>query len=113
MEVATAAEYTMPVVFIIQNNGRLGLLHTQFEHNLGPRNRCTTFTKCDFAKVAEGLGVQGFRVTKPGELAELLPKALGMGKPVVIDVDIDPTEEPPIWRYVEGVKNFIESLKYD
>jgi acetolactate synthase-1/2/3 large subunit len=40
----------------------------------------------NLAKVAETLGCTGFRVEKPGEVKELLPRAFAMGKPVVIDV---------------------------
>ena len=39
----------------------------------------------DLAKVAEALGCAAFRVEKPAQLAELLPKAFAMGKPVVLD----------------------------
>ena len=39
----------------------------------------------DFSKVAETLGCAGFRVDKPGQLKELLPRAFAMNRPVVID----------------------------
>ena len=40
----------------------------------------------NLARVAEELGCAGFRLEKPGQVKALLPKALAMGKPVVIDV---------------------------
>ena len=43
----------------------------------------------DFSKVAETLGCAGFRVDKPGQLKELLPRAFAMNRPVVIDVVTD------------------------
>ena len=43
----------------------------------------------DFSKVAESLGCAGFRVDKPGQLKELLPRAFAMNRPVVIDVVTD------------------------
>ena len=43
----------------------------------------------DFSKVAEALGCAGFRVNKPGQLKELLPRAFAMNRPVVIDVVTD------------------------
>jgi len=43
----------------------------------------------DFAKLGEALGCAAFRVDKPGQLKELLPKAFAMNRPVVIDVVTD------------------------
>ena len=40
----------------------------------------------DLARVGETLGCAGFRVEKPGQVKELLPRAFAMGKPVLIDV---------------------------
>ena len=40
----------------------------------------------DFAKLGEALGCAAFRVDKPGQLKELLPKAFATNRPVVIDV---------------------------
>ena len=43
----------------------------------------------DFSKLGEALGCAGFRVDQPGQLRELLPRAFGMNRPVVIDVVTD------------------------
>jgi acetolactate synthase-1/2/3 large subunit len=41
--------------------------------------------EANLGKVAEALGCASFRVEKPGQLKDLLPRALAMGKPVVLD----------------------------
>jgi acetolactate synthase-1/2/3 large subunit len=64
----------------------------------------------DIPKVAEGLGAVGYRVEKPGELKEILPEAIAMEKPVVIDCVIDPDEIPPLTPFVEGMKDFYKRL---
>ena len=43
----------------------------------------------DFVKLAEAMGAIGIRVTKKEEVAPALEKAIGLGKPVVIDCQID------------------------
>jgi acetolactate synthase-1/2/3 large subunit len=50
-----------------------------------------TFTSVNFARIAEDMGAAGIRVEKASDFAPALQKALGMGRPVVIDVvtDID------------------------
>ena len=50
-----------------------------------------TYTKQNFAKIAEDIGALGIRVEKPAEIGPALEKALKADRPVVIDVvtDID------------------------
>jgi len=110
MEIATAVNYDVPVVWIIENNSKLGLVHDLQSFSLGKNNVATTFKRVEITKVAEGLGAVGFRVEKPGELAKLLPEAIAMKKPVVIDCLIDPDEVPPLAPFVEGLKDFYKRL---
>ena len=72
-EVATAVNYDAPVVWIVQNNCKLGMVHDLMTFTLGDRVPVTRFKRLDFVKIAEGLGAEGFRVEKPGELAQCRP----------------------------------------
>ena len=110
MEVAAAAHNDVPVVFIIMNNQKLGLVHDLQTFALGSNTVATRFRKINAAKVAEGLGAVGYVVEKPGELKRLLPEVLASGKTTVIDCTIDPTEVPPLAAFVEGAKEFIRRL---
>ncbi len=112
MEVATAVNYDIPVIWIVHNNAKLGLVHELQKFSLGEKTVSTTFKEVNFAKVAEGLGAQGFRIERPGELSKILPQALESGKPTVIDVLIDPDEVPPLDRWVKGVKELNARLDY-
>jgi acetolactate synthase I/II/III large subunit len=47
------------------------------------------FPDIDFTKVAEAFGCAGIRVEKPGDLQDALSRALGMNRPVVVDVVTD------------------------
>jgi len=110
MEVATAVSYDIPVVWVVQNNAKLGLVHELQKFSLGNNTVATTFREVNLAKVAEGLGAASYRISKPGELKELLPQAIASRKPTVIDCLIDPTEVPPLSPFVEGMKNYTLSL---
>ena len=110
MEVATAVNYDIPVVWIVQNNAKLGLVHEFQKLSFGERTVVTTFKRVDIAKVAEGLGAKGYRIDKPGELEALLPKVIDENKPAVIDCTIDDSEVPPLAPFVEGLKNFSHRL---
>jgi acetolactate synthase-1/2/3 large subunit len=106
MEIATAVNYNVPVVWIVMNNGLLGLIHTMQSYSLGEDTILTRFNQVDFAKLAQALGAVGVTVTKPGELAIELPKALASGRPTVIDCMIDPKELPPVASFVSGAKDY-------
>jgi acetolactate synthase-1/2/3 large subunit len=110
MEVATAVNYNIPVVWIVQNNAKLGLMHELQKFSLGQKTVATTFKRVNLAKVAEGLGAVGYRIDKPNELRELLPKAIESQTPTVIDCIIDSSESPPLMPFIEGVKDFSHRL---
>lgn len=112
MEVATAVNHDVPVVWIVQNNSLLGLVHELQKFSLGENTVSTTFKEVNIAKIAQGLGAESYRIEKPGELSEILPKALESGLPTVIDVIIDPHEVPPIKGFVEGDIKLQERLDY-
>ena len=112
MEVAAAVSHNVPVVWIVFNNAKLGLVHELQKFSLGEKTVSTTFNRVNLAKVAEGLGAQGFIVERPGELSRILPEALKSGKPTVIDVIVDENEVPPIERWVRSVGELNARLDY-
>ncbi|MCK4734933.1 MAG: thiamine pyrophosphate-binding protein, partial [Methanophagales archaeon] len=67
MEIATAVNYDIPVVWIVQNNARLGLIHDLQQYSLGDKTVSTEFKEVNFARVAESLGAKGYRIERPGE----------------------------------------------
>ena len=103
---ATAVEYDLPVVWIIMNNktlqieketmikfyGREALCDFKIQKTGEPWNP-------DFIKLANSLGVEGARISKPEEIKPALRKALTSGKPFVIDAAINVNIEGyrPIW----------------
>ena len=110
MEIATAVHNDIPVVYVILNNQKLGLVHDLQTFSLGQNTVATRFRKINAAKVAEGLGAVGHVVEKPGELKRLLPEAIASGKTTVIDCIIDPNEVPPLSPFVEAAKQFLRHL---
>jgi acetolactate synthase-1/2/3 large subunit len=91
-ELETAARYGINLVVVVNNNSSLNqeipLVNAAYKGKADARSgEIWRFQKSvDFSKVAEALGCAGFRVDKPGQLKELLPRAFAMNRPVVIDV---------------------------
>ena len=91
-ELETAARHGINLVVVVNNNNSLNqeipLVKAAYREKRDTLSgEIWRFQKgINLARVAEELGCAGFRVEKPGEVKQLLPKALAMGKPVVIDV---------------------------
>jgi len=103
-ELETAARHGINLVVLVNNNHSLNqeipLVKAAYKERRDQRSgEIWRFQKgVDFAKVAQTLGCAGFRVEKPGELKELLPRAFAMGKPVVIDcVSEEQALAPTAW----------------
>ncbi|NUM35973.1 MAG: thiamine pyrophosphate-binding protein [Candidatus Brocadiae bacterium] len=105
MEIATAVNNQLPVVFVVLNDSRWGAIHFGYEL-LGLKVDLAKSHSIDFAKLAESLGAIGVTIRKPGEIhKELIDKLLGLAKPVVLDVYIDPKECPPFGARIEAMMN--------
>ena len=103
-ELETAARHGINLVVVINNNSSLNqeipLVRDAYKEKRDTLSgEIWRFqTKADLAKVAEALGCAAFRVEKPGQLKELLPKAWGMNKPVVINcISEDQALAPTAW----------------
>ena len=105
-ELETAARHGINLVVVVNNNSSLNqeipLVGAAYRGKRGDRYRADEvwrFQKAvDIAKVAESLGCAGFRVENPAQLAQLLPRAFAMGRPVVIDcVSDDQALAPTAW----------------
>jgi acetolactate synthase I/II/III large subunit len=97
MEVATAVNYNIPVIWVILNDAQLGMVYHGQKMATNGRVVASTFKRVDFVKIAEGLGAQGMKIEKPGEINRaLMDEIIASGKPAVLDVLIDPEEPPPM-----------------
>jgi acetolactate synthase-1/2/3 large subunit len=89
-ELATASRSGIAVIEVIVDNSVLGMVRQWQTLFYGKRYSQTVLNdKVDYVKVAEGLGVDAVRITKPEELKPALEKAIASGKPYVLDCVID------------------------
>ena len=98
-EIATAARYNIPIIQVVVNNHVLGMVRQWQTLFYGQRYSATVLNDAvDFAKLAEALGAVGMRVTTKEEFSEAFEKALTLGRPVVIDCQIDSDDK--VWPMV-------------
>ena len=89
-EIATATRFNIPIIEVVINNHVLGMVR-QWQTLFYKGNYSATILNdgVDFVKLAEAMGAVGIRVTTREELKDALDKALSLGKPVVLDCQID------------------------
>ena len=97
----TAAYHDLPVTYVICNNRSYRILKNfmvnYYYPTLGLKDRQSDYIGMNFSKhpidcagVARGFGVESFRVEKPDEFRVTLEKALSLGRPALVDVQIHP-----------------------
>jgi benzoylformate decarboxylase len=94
----TAAHHDLAVVFVILNNREYRILkHNMdtYRQRFGAKpdraypNMDLVSPDLGYVDLARGMGVEAMRVITPGELRPALQKALGAGRPFLIDVAIE------------------------
>ena len=89
-EIATAARYNIPIVQVVINNHVLGMVRQWQTLFYEKRYSNTVLSDAvDFVKLAEAMGAEGILVTKKEEVAPALERAIRLGRPVVIECQID------------------------
>ena len=98
-EIATAARYNIPIIQVVINNHVLGMVRQWQNLFYGQRYSATVLNDAvDFVKLAEAMGAVGVRATTQEEFKEAFATALTMGRPVVIDCQIDCDDK--VWPMV-------------
>jgi acetolactate synthase-1/2/3 large subunit len=90
-EIETAARWKINAVTVVNNNASGNQSKRGFDRVYGgtqteQAREMWTFSKVNFARIAEDMGAVGIRVEKPGELGRAIEQGLKANRPVVIDV---------------------------
>jgi acetolactate synthase-1/2/3 large subunit len=95
MEVMTAVNYGIPVLWIILANGNLGMIRDIQKMTYRGRIIASEFANPDLVKLADAFGAAGYRVDKPDEIGPVVRAALDEQRPAIITIAVDPDEAPP------------------
>ena len=105
MELLTAVDYKIPVIWIILKNNRLGAIYDVQELSYQSRISASMFTDIDFVSIARAFGAQGFRIEKPEDIASTVKNALDINGPIILEIIIDPDEKFPLTRRAIALKD--------
>jgi acetolactate synthase-1/2/3 large subunit len=89
-ELATAVQYQLPVVIFVVNNRMLGTIRMHQERHYPGRVVGTDLVNPDFAAYAAAFGAHGEVVTRTADVEGAVERALGAGRPAVVELVVDP-----------------------
>ncbi|HEY0828281.1 MAG TPA: thiamine pyrophosphate-binding protein [Bacilli bacterium] len=109
LEVLTAKEYHLPILFVIINNARLGMVHhghmLQYKRCLGNFSQ----DRIDLSAVVKAMGIRSAQVASLDDIhPDQIHEWLSYGEPIVIEVIVDGNEVPPMGERVK----FLEGATY-
>jgi acetolactate synthase-1/2/3 large subunit len=94
-EYATAAQYDLPIITVIADNGLYGTIRMHQEREYPGRVSATILKNPDFVAYAKSFGGFGVLVEKTADFPAAFKTAQASGKPAVIQLRIDPDASTP------------------
>jgi len=94
-EYATAAQYDLPIITVIADNGLYGTIRMHQEREYPGRVSATVLKNTDFVAYARAFGGFGAVVEKTADFPKAFQAAQKSGKPSVIQLKIDPDAITP------------------
>ena len=88
-DLATIAQYKLPVKIIVFNNRSLGMVKLEMEVAGLPDNE-TDMQNPDFALVAQAMGIKSYTVSRPDDVLPVLVEALNSPEAALLNVMTDP-----------------------
>lgn len=107
MEILTAKEYNLPVVFIVINNARLGMVH--HGHSLQYKRVHKRFSQkpVSIKAMVEAMGIPAFKASNLEELDELIQKPfLETDGPSLLEIELVDEQVPPMGDRVKFLSSF-------
>jgi acetolactate synthase-1/2/3 large subunit len=111
MELITAAEYGVPVIWIVENNNMQSITFfgSKMLHPTGRPLRSSQYSReLQVAAIARAMGVSATVVDEPGQIQDAVRHALSRCEPWVIEVRVDPEIPPPLGERLQSLAGFIE-----
>ncbi|WP_342527248.1 thiamine pyrophosphate-binding protein [Chryseomicrobium sp. FSL W7-1435] len=107
MELLTAKEHNLPILFVIMNNARLGMVY--HGHNLQFKRTHTSFEQepVNISAMASAMGIPSHRVTEMAEFTQdKVAELLSHGGPAVLEVYLQDNSTPPMGDRVKFLSSF-------
>ncbi|RLE62556.1 MAG: thiamine pyrophosphate-binding protein [Thermoprotei archaeon] len=105
-ELETISRVGGNINIILFNNQSFGWIRAAIRFRYGSKYFATEFKEVDYMKVAEGFGLEAFRIEEPKEIRQVLQKAFKSDEPTFIEIKVFPEDilVPPVPSWVKKAK---------
>jgi acetolactate synthase-1/2/3 large subunit len=110
MDLLTAVEYDVPVIWIVENNNMHGITwHCSKLLSHGRPLEAARYRRpIEIASIARSMGLASWVVDAPGRMQEAVREALRRGGPALIEARVDGSICPPLGERARSLAGFIE-----
>ena len=110
MELVTASEYDIPVIWIVENNNMHGITWhgSQLVGSRKPLTSVRYKRPLEVASIARAMGLAAWVVDSPGQIQQAVTEALRSGGPSLIEVRVDGMIAPPLGDRAKSIAGFVE-----
>ncbi|HEY1697731.1 MAG TPA: thiamine pyrophosphate-binding protein [Polyangiaceae bacterium] len=110
LELATAVEHDVPVIWIVENNNMHGITwHCSKLLNKGQGMKAAVSRRpIEVAAIARALGLHTRVVDSPDQIQGAVREMLRLGGPGLIEVRVDGSVQPPLGERAKSLAGFIE-----
>ena len=100
-ELATAAKYNVPVIFLVFNNSMYGTIRMHQEQDYPGRISGTDLKNPSFVAYAKAFGIRGYCINSNSEFEQVFEEALKSNQPALIEIPVDKEAISPQKRLSE------------
>ncbi len=111
MELITAVEHSVPVIWIVENNNMHGITYhasKRLSRNGEPMKAATYRRPLEVSAIARAMGLAAWVVDAPGKMQQAVREALALEGPCVLEVRVDPMIPPPMGDRAKSLAGFID-----
>ena len=111
MELVTASEYDIPVVWIVENNNMHGITWhgSKLVGSRVPLDSVRYKRPVEVAAIARAMGLAAWVVDSPNQMQKAVKEALRHGGPSLIEVRVDGSIPPPLGDRAKSIAGFVEA----
>ncbi|MCG8555902.1 MAG: thiamine pyrophosphate-dependent enzyme [Proteobacteria bacterium] len=110
MELLTASDNEIPVIWIVENNNMHGITWhgSQMVGSKRPLNSVRNRRSLEVAAIARAMGLYSEIVNAPGQIGDIVTRALASRRPALIEVRVDAAAPPPLGDRARSISGFIK-----
>jgi acetolactate synthase-1/2/3 large subunit len=108
MELLTAVEYGVPVVWIVENNNMHGIIWhgSKLVGRQQPMEAVRFRRPLEVAAIGRAMGLHTWVVERPGMMQEVFTEAASLRRPCLIEVRVDGDISPPLGDRAKSIGGF-------